>query len=55
MTLAEGEPAAFETAAAYFGAHVADDVIAPLTPIQAGPAEDAAVAGRRHKHAAEAG
>src|SRR5205807_5096754 len=49
------EPAAFKTAAAYLGADMAGDVIAPLAPVQAGSAKDAAAAGRRHKRAAEAG
>ena len=48
------EPAAFETAPANFGSDMAGDVIAPLAPIQAWSAEDAAAARGRHKRAAEA-
>jgi hypothetical protein len=54
VNLADARASRFETATAYFSAHVASDVIAPLAPIQAGSAEDAAAAGRWHDYAAEA-
>jgi len=55
VTRADARASRVRDSSGIFGAHVAGDVIAPLAPIQAGSAEDAAAAGRRHKYAAEAG
>src|SRR5262245_48056312 len=48
------EPAALEAAAADLGADEARDVIAPLAPVEAGPAIDAAAVGLRGERRAEA-
>src|SRR5689334_15148447 len=48
------QPDPLEAAAADLGADVAGDVIAPLAPVEAGPAIDAALIGLRRERGAEA-
>src|ERR1051325_3692122 len=49
------QPAALEAAAAELGADVARDVTAPLAPVEAGPAIDAAARALRRQRGAAAG